>query len=237
MDIYVYSDESGVMDKIHNDYFVFGGLMFLSKEEKDVFTRKFVHAENCVKSSLGMLPSDEAKASVIGNKQKSKLFRATNRQIRFGVIVHEQALLPQIFNSKKDKQRYLDYAYKIAVKRCFEMLIRTGRISVPEVSNIRFFVDEHSTATNGRYELREALERELKIGTYNQTWDRFFPPLFPSVQSVDLEYCNSGTRPLIRAADIVANHIFYLAKTDPSWQSALPDLFVIRLPERREVIL
>ena len=27
MNIYVYSDESGVFDKEHKDYFVFGGLM------------------------------------------------------------------------------------------------------------------------------------------------------------------------------------------------------------------
>jgi hypothetical protein len=28
-------------------------------------------------------------------------------------------------------------------------------------------MDEHTTATDGRYELREALEMELKIGPYN----------------------------------------------------------------------
>lgn len=28
------------------------------------------------------------------------------------------------------------------------------------IDNIRIFVDEHTTATNGRYELREAIEQE-----------------------------------------------------------------------------
>ena len=32
MNIYIYSDESGVFDKEHNDYFVFGGLIFLGIE-------------------------------------------------------------------------------------------------------------------------------------------------------------------------------------------------------------
>lgn len=36
MDLFIYSDESGVFDKVHNEIFVYGGLIFLGKEEKDV---------------------------------------------------------------------------------------------------------------------------------------------------------------------------------------------------------
>ena len=50
---------------------------------------------------------------------------------------------------KKSKQRYLDYAYKIALKRAFEWLIDEKYISGEEVENIYIFVDEHTTATNG----------------------------------------------------------------------------------------
>ena len=35
MNIFVYSDESGVFDVAHNDFYVFGGILFLSKNEKD----------------------------------------------------------------------------------------------------------------------------------------------------------------------------------------------------------
>lgn len=45
MNIFVYSDESGVFDAAHNDIFVFGGVLFLDKESKDANARKFVHAE------------------------------------------------------------------------------------------------------------------------------------------------------------------------------------------------
>lgn len=45
MDIYVYSDESGVLDRreneFENNFFVFAGLIFLSKNDKDIFSRKF----------------------------------------------------------------------------------------------------------------------------------------------------------------------------------------------------
>ena len=32
MDMYIYSDESGVFDYLHNDYFVFAGVIFFSKQ-------------------------------------------------------------------------------------------------------------------------------------------------------------------------------------------------------------
>ena len=33
MDIYIYSDESGVFDKEHNDFFVFAGVILLGEDE------------------------------------------------------------------------------------------------------------------------------------------------------------------------------------------------------------
>ena len=46
MDIFVYSDESGVFDVDHNDIFVFGGIILLGKGAKDDCARKYAHAEN-----------------------------------------------------------------------------------------------------------------------------------------------------------------------------------------------
>lgn len=76
------------------------------------------------------------------------------------------------------------------------------------IDNIRIFVDEHTTATNGRYELREAIEQELKKGTYNYNYNTYYEPILPSVKSIELKYCNSSKISLIRAADIVANKIY-----------------------------
>ncbi len=48
MNIYIYSDESGVFDQTHNSFFVFGGLIFLSKQSRDEWSRRYIHAEkNC----------------------------------------------------------------------------------------------------------------------------------------------------------------------------------------------
>lgn len=230
MDIFIYSDESGVFDKAHNDYFVFGGLMFFSNQDREINTRKYIKAEDDVKQAVGLCDSEEAKAAFIRPKYRNKLFRSLNNIVRFGVIVEQQRVLDVIFRNKKDRQRYLDYVYKIAVKRCLENLIRKGKIDPAKVNNMRFYVDEHTTATNGKYELRESLEQEFRIGTYNLSYDTHFPPLFRNMQCVTLEYCNSKSVPLIRAADIVANNIFYKARMIPGYSSNDNNLFVIRLP-------
>lgn len=211
MNIFVYSDESGVFDKFHNDFFVFGGLMFLSKDDRDVWSRKYIAAEKAVRSSEKMRTDIEVKATTISNKSKSKLYRSLNQAEKFGVVVKQKKLLDSLFDNKKGKQRYLDWAYKMSVKTKFLELIRNGQIVADNITGIYFFVDEHTTATNGIYELRESLEQEFKYGTYNYDWMTFHPPIFPNLQIVKVEYCNSATKTLVRAADIVANHVYHEA--------------------------
>lgn len=231
MNIYVYSDESGVFDKEHNDYFVFGGLILLGIEDKENWSRKYSSVEKSLRINKGVAADYELKATHITNKEKGKLFRSLNGCYKFGVIVRQKNVLDRIFLSKKDKQRYLDYAYKIAVKRAFENLMHNRVINSDEVKRIYFFVDEHTTATNGRYELHEALEQEFKLGTYNYKYDTYYPPIFKCMKDVQLEYCNSKSKLLVRAADIVANKIYYLAKNDMGKEiSEIYNMNVIYLP-------
>lgn len=231
MNIYVYSDESGVFDKEHNDYFVFGGLILLGIEDKENWSRKYSSVEKSLRINKGVAADYELKATHITNKEKGKLFRSLNGCYKFGVIVRQKNVLDRIFLSKKDKQRYLDYAYKIAVKRAFENLMHNRVINSDEVKRIYFFVDEHTTATNGRYELHEALEQEFKLGTYNYKYDTYYPPIFKCMKDVQLEYCNSKSKLLVRAADIVANKIYYLAKNDMGKEiSEIHNMNVIYLP-------
>lgn len=212
MDIFVYADESGVFDKEHEKYYVYGGLIFLNKHDKDVMVRKYINAEKSIKSNYS--DGIELKASKISNKDKGKLFRSLNQAVKFGAVIRQNVVLDKIFEDKKSKQRYLDYVFKISLKRSLKKLIESENIDPKDVCNIHVFFDEHTTATNGKYELREALEEEFKRGTYNFKWDKYFPPLFPNVKSVSLDYCKSEKVPLIRGADIVANRIYYLINTN-----------------------
>lgn len=70
MNIFVYSDESGVFDKEHNDYFVFGGVILIGSNEKEVWSRKYSSVEKMLRKNKGV-PSDyELKATQITNKEK-----------------------------------------------------------------------------------------------------------------------------------------------------------------------
>jgi len=231
MNIYVYSDESGVFDKEHNDYFVFAGIVLLGTESKKEWSRRYSHAENVLRKFKGVPADYELKATNITNKEKSQLYRSLNNCYKFGIIIKEKQILDSIYSDKKTKQRFLDFAFKIAIKRAFEEFIKLELLDPATVERIYFYADEHSTATNGKYELREALEQEFRHGTYNSMYSKFFPPIFPSMKSVDLEYCNSETKLLIRSADIVANKIYYMARNNLHLDLALLEkLFISYFP-------
>lgn len=214
LDLYIYSDESGVFDKRHNEYFVFGGLIFLSKEDRDIAARKYVAAENAIRAKGQHARRKELKASVLKNGSKGKLYRSLNQHHKFGAMVNQAHVLDSICSHKKSKQRYLDYVYKLGAKCGFSNMIESGIIRPNEVVTLNFYVDEHTTATDGRYELREALEQEFKFGTHNANYSMFYPPIFHYLQSVNLLFCNSCKNTLVRAADIVANHIYHKCVSD-----------------------
>lgn len=229
MNIFIYSDESGVFDKEHNEYFVFAGLIYLDKSDKDIAVRKYKSVERKIRASAHTNHTGELKANSLSNKHKNSIFRSLNDTYKFAVVIKQKDIFPRIFESKKTKQRYLDYAYKRAVKNALENLCSKSFISRNDVENIFFFVDEHTTATDGKYELREGLEQELKYGTYNMDYSLFFPPVFPNMNRIELRFCNSASTPLIRAADIVANNIYH--KVLSSTEINVTNLNIIYLPK------
>ncbi|WP_343084513.1 DUF3800 domain-containing protein [Blautia producta] len=228
MDLFIYTDESGVFDKVHNSDYVYGGLILFGKNQKEECARKYLHAERCIRYNH-YSKDDELKASFVTNREKGKLLRSLNAYVKFGVIINQCKVLDSIFSDKKTKQRYLDYAYKIGLKRCLENLISTSVISPDSINNMYIFADEHSTATDGRYELKETLEQEFKRGTYNFNWDRFFPPIFPRMGGIVLHFCNSECTPLVRAADIVANKIYNCAISG-NLSDIQQKIHIVRLP-------
>lgn len=207
MVVYVYSDESGVLDKVHNDYFVYGGVICVNEPSNSEWSRRYSAAEKVIAPHYE--EGQELKATRITNKDKGKLYRSLNGCYKFGAIVTQKYVHDQIFSCRKSKQRYLDYVYKICVKRALEDLIQRNIINPQNTVELRFKVDEHTTATDGIYELRESLEQEFKIGTFNYSYNKFYPPIFPKLKKVTVDYCNSQSVLLVRASDIIANNIYY----------------------------
>lgn len=227
MNLYVYSDESGVFDKAHNDIFVFGGLVLIGREEKERCTRKYSRAERTL---AGSYPNGiELKATTISNTDKGKLFRSLNSFYKFSTVVHQKDVLDSVFGDKKTKQRYLDFAFKRGLKNALENMAALGIINLYDLERLFVCVDEHTTATNGVYELRETIEQELRYGIHNLNYDKFFPPICPNLIEVRLDYCNSATTRLIRSADIIANRIYYDTSHGHDL-SGYQNLFVKELP-------
>ena len=211
MSIFVYGDESGVFDAAHHDVIVLVVLVFLNNEARDSEYRRFIAAERKLAPLYGATDRNfELKACRLKNKHKAGLFRSTNHCIRYAFVVDQRNVNENIFSSKKSKQRYLDYVYKVGLKRVFGRLIQAGKLKPSSVSGLFIRFDEHTTATDGRYELREAIEQEFKFGTHNFKYNTFHPPLFPGMQgTVHLEFRDSKNDALIRASDIIANQMWY----------------------------
>lgn len=186
----------------------------MGKEAKDDALRKYQHVEKAMCASNPELQKiGELKANKLSNKQKGKIIRSLNGEHKFGVVVEQQRLHEYVCTHKKTKQRYLDYVFKIALKRAFQGMMRDGVFHADDVDNVFVRMDEHSTATDGRYELQEGLEEEFKHGTANFDYDVFYPPIFPSMGQVQFEMWDSAQDGLILAADMVANRLFYCART------------------------
>ncbi len=207
--LFVFSDESGVFDNLHYQYYCFGGIIFLSKEEKNQAARNFHHVEKIIKEKLEI--SGEMKAAALKNKYKYKLLKSISSFTIFGVVIDLNKVNKNIFLDKKTKQRYLDFAYKLGLKNAFKDLIEEGIIFQNDISNIYVNCDEHVTATNGIYELQESLENEFKRGTYNYNYNEFYEPLFKKLSSVQVKFCDSKNNVYIRMADIIANYIYKMA--------------------------
>ncbi len=173
MNLFVYSDESGVFDVVHNDFFVFGGLLFTSKERRDIAVRKYRNVERTMRNKGRYAPELELKAKNLENKHKGEIMRSLNSELKFAIIISQKSISPEIYSFKEHKQRYLDYAYKIGLKRFLQHLASRNIIAFNEVKRIYVWPDEHTTATSGRYELEEGLLNEFKIRIRTYFEDKF----------------------------------------------------------------
>ena len=230
MDLFIYSDESGVFDYAHNKYFVFAGVICFGIKQRDDITRKYKHFEDVHRQASGCSPDKELKACKMKNATKGKAYRSLNQAYKFCVVIEEGALLQNVYSHKKHKQRYLDFAYKMVLKRCLSHLINSHAILPEKIHNIYVYCDEHSTATDGRYELEENLRNEFKLGTFNMEYNRYYEPIFPGLANVFVHFCDSKKVILVRAADIIANRCYYLANKGHGRIEPEDNLFLYYLP-------
>lgn len=224
MKLYVFADESGVFDHAHNELFVYGGIIVLGKHNYDAIVNRHQSLERRLRredQSLRNVP--EIKAAYLNLKQRKRLFNLQVPQcVRFGVVIDQQKVYEQIYQTKQDKQRFLDYALKRGIKHAIESADTSGLIPKKEINCISIVVDEHSTATSGKYTFEETIDEEFRRGTYSPNYDMSFPPLFSlNFPRIPVAYCDSKKVVGVRIADITANWIYRAYKDYPSNQEKL----------------
>lgn len=213
--ICVFSDESGVFDRNRDDFFVFGGLVLdAGKREPSDVANLFSDMEAKMRMKPEYSNVNELKATSLSFQDRRRMFSILKPFHKFGVIITLDNVLDRIFTSRKSKQRYQDYAYKIGLKNALKELIRIGMLNVDDSLRFSIVVDQHQTATDGRYELEEGLLMELKEGTYNMRFDKYFEPLFRNTESLKVVLADSKDNVLIRAADIIANRVYFEANNN-----------------------
>ena len=237
VDIYVYSDESGVFDYKHRKYFVYGGLLFIDKMTRDEAIRRYRSAEQNFRKKAKYKNLPELKASKLAPDDRRDLFKLTSCYDRFVFVINMNALdKRKTFADKHSKNRYLDWAYKVGLKKVFQSLIERGSILRGEPVTLHCFIDEHSTATNGIYDLKNAIYHEFHEGTLNYRYDVFHKPiLHDSELEVTVKYVNSECNELIRAADIIANRALFEAENNALYKIASDTMCFRLFPTDKEI--
>ncbi len=237
MKLYVFADESGVFDRVHADLFVYGGVIILGKTNYDYIVNKHLSLERRLRREDASLKNaPEIKAAYLNLKQRKRLFNLQAPQcVRFGVVIDQQRVYKQIYQTKQDKQSFLDYALKRGIKQAIESANTSGLIRKEEINCISIVVDEHSTATSGKYTFEETVDEEFRRGTYSPNYDKFFPPLFSlDFPRIPVAYCDSKKVVGVRIADITANWIYRAYSDYPNDQRLLQTLLkstiVLHLP-------
>ena len=215
MNIYVYSDESGVFSS-NNDYFTFGGIIFLNKEDKDISKNLYIKTEKEIKYKFKLDKNEELKGKDLSEKERRKLLRSVKNGYPFRFIINVKDIYSRIMSNKKTRQRYLDYVFKMGLKKSFSNLIKEKHlINTNENINLYIFCDEHTTATDGVYELKESIYQEFKYGILNFEINFMSNPIFPNLSILQVNFSDSKNIPLIRYSDILANSTYkYLFKNN-----------------------
>ena len=98
MNLYIYSDESGVFDNKHEKFFVFGGLIFLDKKEKDDAVKRYKAIEKQIRLKLNT--NRELKANILTPNDKKRLLSSINKYFKFGIVIKLDCILKYIIIQK-----------------------------------------------------------------------------------------------------------------------------------------
>lgn len=202
--LYFYIDDSGVLHK-NDDYFVYAGYVFYNEKKRDSAYRRYKSLSNEIRKYLNI--SGELKSANLKPKHKRSLYNILKYEDSLAAYVYNKDVFDYIMENKKSRHRFKDYILKRIIKEKINEFIESGHVNPNNFLNIRIYIDEQLTASNGYYDLRSSIEEELLYGISNYDYNKFYPPILHGGANIHVKFVDSKNNYLIQASDILANRL------------------------------
>ena len=211
-EVYINLDDSGKLtDKEHIS--VYGGLVFLSKNENDKFITQYRSIINDIKCSYcnnrekcnNACP--EIKNTNIKSSDKRRIMNYLKKYYAIGLIINNDLVYDHIKFDKAAKGRFIDYAIRRMIKEVIKKLINSNNINPYNPIRLVINIDEQGTKSNGYYNLRDGLVEELKYGIVNYNYSKKINPIIFSGLDIRVTYQDSGKSYAVQGADLLAGTI------------------------------
>ncbi len=211
-EIYVNLDDSGKLT-LKEKVSVYGGIIFLSKKEKDKFITQYrsiikdIRCKYCKKKSFCDNKCPEIKNINIKPSHKRRIMNYLKKYYIVGLVIRNDQVYNYIKINKGAKGRFLDYSIRRVIKETIKKLIEIHNINPYQPIKLIINIDEQSTKNNGYYNLQDGLYEELKYGIINYNYSSSFGPIIFSDLKIVISYKDSQKSYVIQAADLLAGTI------------------------------
>lgn len=208
-EVYINLDDSGKLTT-KELISVYGGLVFLSKKEKDKFITQYKSIINEIKCNYCKICNNncpEIKNTNIKTKDKRRLMNYIKKYYVIALVIKNEEVYEHIKDNKAAKGRFIDYSIRRMIKEVIKSLINVKRIDPHKPIKLIINIDEQSTKSNGYYNLHDGLIEELKYGISNYNYSLKINPIVFSSLEVSVTYQDSGKSYVVQAADLLAGTI------------------------------
>lgn len=210
-EIFINLDDSGKLttkEKIS----VYGGVVFLSKKEKDKFITQYRSIIKDIKcgyctNKLCNLNCPEIKNTNIKASDKRRIMNYIKKYYAVALVIKNDEVYEHIKESKAAKGRFVDYSIRRLIKEIIKDLIKGRSLNPNKKIRLIINIDQQSTKSNGYYNLHDGLYEELKYGIVNYNYATRIKPIIFADLEIKISYQDSGKSYVIQAADLLAGTI------------------------------
>lgn len=211
-EVYINLDDSGKLTKKEH-ISVYGGLVFLSKKEKDKFITQYRNIVDDIKCDYCKVQNKcnhncpEIKNTNIKSNDKRRIMNYIKKYFVVALVIENDKVYEHIKENKAAKGRFIDYSIRRLIKDIIKSLIENKLVDAYKPVKLIVNIDEQSTKSNGYYNLKDGLFEELKYGIINYNYSAKIKPIIYSELDIRISYQNSGKSFVIQAADLLAGTI------------------------------